>query len=271
MKISLRISLILSVISSVTIVILTILMHFRYHITRTDLINDRIGVTGSSISAIIDKNLSAGISISSQNNIDSYINKYKNIEEIIKDIYVVENKNWHLVPVYKTNSNNLSEMALTQATNKIKATKALQWSFHYLDAKENINFVGFTIKNPSGAIVGAVLIGYDALLLKKQEKKEIDNLYKRMVMAIISAIIVSFLIGYKTTQKLSRMINSLNLAFEQLKKNKTDFDLSQISDPIMKSDFRKFLTFSCQIQNNLNKIDKLTDLANKDSHEYDKI
>jgi len=271
MKISLRISLILSIISAATIIILTILIHFRYHITRTNLINDRISVTGASINAVMDTNLRIGIPINSQSNIETYIKKYKEMEGIIKDIYVLENKNWNLIPIFKTGSTKLPNAVLAQSSDKMKASKLSEWSFNYTDSNENTNYVGFSIKGITGRVVGAIMIGYDASLLKAQEEKEVGNLYKRMIVAIFVSIFISFLIGYKTTEKLSRIINTLDLALDHLKQNKTHFDLSQISDPTLKGDFRKFLTFSCQVQNDLNKIEKLINLAEEDGHEKDTI
>ncbi len=261
MKTSFRMSFILSSISIVTLVILTVLMHFKYHITRSNLINDRIGVTMSSIASAIDNNLRMGIGIESQTNIQSYIDYGRKTEKIIDQIYVLKNNNWDLSTIFKTTKQELRPVVIERSIRTIKSAKAITWSF-----SEWENYVGLTLKDPTGAIRGAILISYKPEILAAQEKSEIENLYKRMAVAILVTMILSAIIGYKMTAPLIKTVASIQKNIDKLKIDDTHFDLSEISDPMLRGNFRTVVTSSTKMKQDLAKIEKLLNSTEKDTN-----
>jgi sensor histidine kinase regulating citrate/malate metabolism len=268
MKISVRISLIVSVISIITIVILTVLMHFRYNLTRTNLINDRIAVTANSIISTVDTNLKKGLSIESQSDLQNYIKKKKESEKIIDNIYILKYARSTLTTVFKSNQNEPPSTALIKSYQKMNSTKSTNWNFSEIANGTKMNYVGFTLKGATGLDVGVVLIDYDSLTLDKQEKDEIYNLYERMLFAILISIILSVLTGYATTKRLEKTISTLDTSLERMKNNEKHFDLSGISEPTLKGEFRKAITYSSKVTNSLNKIDELLISAKEeDAHE----
>lgn len=267
MKISLRISLIMSGISVATICLLTILMHFRYNITRANLINDRIGVTSASIDAVVDNNLKTGIPIASQSDIYPYILKKKESEKIIADIHILKSVKDGLEPAFQTGESDLPSSIRIKAAQKMKISKSRNWSFNEMNLNTKMNYVGLTLKGPTGIEVGAIIVNYDGLLLEEQGKYEIYNLYKRMCIAMLFTVLISFLIGYKTIKKLDKTIESVEMGLDRLSKNEKTFDLSEIADPTLKGNFRKALTNASKVTSDLTKIEELLISAEKeDTH-----
>jgi hypothetical protein len=259
MKPSLRISLIVAAISALTIIMLTILMHFKYHITRTNLMNERIGVTISSIHSVIDNNLRMGIDIEAQSDIEHFIKKVKNNENIIDDIYVLKNLNWNLSTIFKTSSVDIDKVLVEHVIKKLKSTKENSWSI--LDKN---NSVGFTLKDPAGLIRGVILVNYNGELIKNREQFEISNLYKRMCIALFIAIFFSFFIGFKATYNLVNTVETIQNGIDRMNTGSTDFDLSNIHDPLLRGTFRRAVSLSSKMVQDLKKIDDLIESAEKE-------
>jgi hypothetical protein len=263
MRASFKISLILAAVSVIAVTILTVLMHFRYHITQSNLINDRIGVTAASIQNIIDNSLKTGISIEAQNDLPDYIKRAKNNEEIIENIYVLKNLNWQLETVFKT-ENDFPLPAIKTASQKIKSSKTDNWSFSKTYDGIKTNYVGLTIRGPTGVELGAIVLTYKATVVEEQERGEIRELYRRMLFAISICIIFGFLIGVRTTKHLEKAVDTITSVIDKLQKEETNFDLSEIKDPFLKGNFRKAIMFSSDLSKDLNKIEKLIISAEKE-------
>ena len=259
MKPSLRISIILAAISALTIIMLTVLMHFKYHITRTNLMNDRIGVTISSIYSVIDNNLRMGVNIEAQDDLKHFIKQSKLKEDIIDQIYILKNVNWNLSTAFSTTKDNIDQGLTDQVIKKLKSAKGNSWSI----SGEN-NSVGFTLKDPAGLIRGVILVNYNGDLIKNREKVEIDNLYKRMSIAIIITVLFSFFIGYKATGHLVHTVETIQYSLDMLNTESTNFDLSGINDPSLRGKFRRTVTLSSKMMSDLKKIDELIESAKKE-------
>jgi hypothetical protein len=259
MKPSLRISIILAAISALTIIMLTVLMHFKYHITRTNLMNDRIGVTISTIYSVIDNNLRMGVNIEAQDDLRGFINQSKAKEDIIDEIYILKNSNWNLSTAFSTSKDSLEKSLTEQVIKRLKSAKGNSWSI----TGEN-NSVGFTLKDPAGLIRGVILVNYNADLIKSREKVEIENLYKRMSIAILITLLFSFFIGYKATGTLVQTVETIQKSLDKLNAESTNFDLSGINDPSLRGKFRISATLSSKMMSDLRKIDELIESAEKE-------
>lgn len=259
MKPSLRISIILASIAALTIIMLTVLMHFKYHITRTNLMNDRIGVTISSISSVIDNNLRMGVNIEAQDDIENYIKGSKAKEDIIDQIYILTNTNWELSAAFSTGKGDIDPSLQDQVVKKIKSEKGTDWSI-----SGEYNSVGHTLKDPAGLIRGVILVNYDGNLVKSRGRVEIENLYKRMCFAIAITIFFSFLIGYKATGTLVRTVETIQNSIDKLNADSANFDLSGINDPLLRGRFRSTVSLSSKMLHDLKKIDELIESAEKE-------
>lgn len=259
MKPSLRISIILAAISALTIIMLTVLMHFKYHITRTNLMNDRIGVTISSIYSVIDNNLRMGVNIEAQDDIKNYIKDSKSKEDIIDQIYILTNINWNLSTAFSTAKKDIDLSLKDQVIKKLKSAKSNSWSI-----AGEYNSVGFTLKDPAGLIRGVILVNYNGDLIKSREKVEIENLYTRMGFAILITVLFSFLIGYKATGTLVRTVETIQNSINKLNTDATNFDLSGINDPLLRGRFRSTVSLSSKMLHDLKKIDELIESAEKE-------
>jgi hypothetical protein len=239
-------------------------MHFRYHITRTNLINDRLNVTSASIESTIDNSLRTGIAIDSQANIEKYIKDAKGKESIIDNIYVLSNKNWTLIPAFKTAERDLPASIIRTASQRMKSAKGISWSFADEENNEKKNFFGLTVKGPTGAEVGVIIVSCKQSVVGDQEKQEIYALYKRMAFAILICILISILAGYHSTYRITLAINTINQSITHIRNKNLLFDLSNIDDPLLRGNYRKVLKHLTTILTNLDFIEGLLKSAEKE-------
>lgn len=263
MKLSFRISVILSLISVSTIGIISILMHFRYHMNCTTLFNDRLNITSRSIIKYIDTNLRSGLPINSQYNLENYIKMKHSIHKDIEGIYILEIKNFHPRVLFKTTSKQLSKDAQDLIIRKIKSSKTSNWSEDLMENNQDWGYNGLTIKNTK-EILGAVVVLYDNMALLKKQKTEIHMIYKRMIIAMLISVFFSMCIGYYGTRPLIKMINDAEDGIKNFLTLPSHHFFAYIYDPELKRDMDYVIRSMKQIDEQLAKMEYVLDKAEYD-------
>ncbi len=261
MKLNVRITLILAIISMMTICLLTSLMHFRYHVTRLNLVNEYLNVTIDGLTRTIDNSLKLGIKLENLKNVNELIQRAKKQEKIIERIDVLTIDNNKLTTLFKTNSNKIEDNILFKAMQKIKGTKGINWNFTF---ENGMSYVGLTLRNPAGLDHSAIVVTYKTSHITMQEHDEIVSLYKRMSIALIFSILMSCLISFRRTKTLTTMVNVLHDSLNGLEKGQVEFDLSGVHDPIVRGNFRFMLTAMLKARLKLIGIETLLTAAEKE-------
>ena len=265
-----KISFILAMISIITILVLTVLIHFRYHITQIDMINNRLQVTSNTIANVVDNKIKSGMALAEQNDLTDYIKKISLREKIIRDINIVSIDNHKIKNLYKTGERKLKNFVLEKVFQKIQSSKTNDWSFTETSLKKKTNYFGVTIKTTTGNVAGAIVISYNGGLLEEQEQQEIKALYIRFGIASLIIILLSLIIGRQTTRTLEESLLCILNGLQKLKLKENNFDLTDIDDPSFKHDLRLVLKNTSHIQLQLKKIDDLLVSAMKEENHEEK-
>lgn len=255
MKLGTRISILLCFVSFLTILLLTVLMGFRYHLTRQTLVNERLGVIMSNISANMESSIRMGLDIRNIKNIGEVLAQSKNIDNIIKNIYVFNIENDSLVQIHSTTPEIYDQIGLKELKMRINGAKNTSWN---TTTKEKLNIVGLTIRDSANLDRAAIAIVYDPEIVRKNEMKEIKLLYMRMIVGSIIAGILAFLVGYSSTKELAINIHHLDKIVKDWHENpQAATDLSGITDPTLKMLLRESSNNIQDINKQSSKIDSL--------------
>jgi hypothetical protein len=231
MKLGVRISVLLCIVSLLTIVILTVLMSFRYHITRQNLVNERLGVIMSNISSNIESTVRMGLDIRTMNNIRDLLLQSRTIDGVIEDIRIFTIEGNTLTQIHGTQENSYSEDTLLKIIRRIRGSKSVNW-----DLKESgKSIVGFTIRDNARLDRVAIVMSYDPKVVWHNEMAEIKALYLRMFIGALVAGVLAFWVGFKSTRELSNNIAQIEKVIEKWQSpSLSSLDLSGVTDPALK-------------------------------------
>lgn len=254
MNFSFRISSVLLIVASCTMLLLTVLMHFKYHMTRSNLVIDRLNVAAAGIGQPIDNAIKLGIEMDDIKNINESINNTKRFDSTIKNIIVFKTTNDKIYPIASVENQVFSEEQNEQIRKKIRASKKGYWSG---ELNENIGFSGLTIKNVAEQEKGGVLICYDLHKIHMKEIAEIKNLYQRLLFALAVVIIINFIVAFKNTSNLNKMIEMTEVSILYILKNiGKKIDLGKIDEPVIKSQMRAMASKVTLVGQYINKLDQ---------------
>jgi hypothetical protein len=238
-------------------------MHLRYHMTRQGLINDRINVTMNNVSNNMESSIKSGIDIKNLGNITDLIKHAKESDHIIKDIYVLSIESDLLKSTFSTSAQTMGKKILTDLFRKMKGSKSVSWS---MDLDKDNTIVGLSVRDNAGLDRAVIIVIYSKELIRKKEAAEVNALYLRMAIGAILATLVGFLIGYLTTKELSENVDCINKEFAKIEDGKFEnIDLSEITDPTLKSHLRGMINAVCNALNKIQKIKNITSTFKKDS------
>lgn len=221
----------------ISLVLQTVLMHFRYHITRADLVHARFNVIANDLKSSIDKSLKLGINLAQLKNTQQLIERAKKQEPTIDTITVFLLNGGNINEVFKTNKIKSPPELYKKIIASMESTKKDYWAFEFGADSE---YIGITLKDAIGLPIGGVYMTYSLSIVNDAEKHEIGNLYLRLVIMLVIAIIVSNIVGRKIIKPLSTCFDAMNQNIEGLLINKErEVDLSQISQAELRKDFLK--------------------------------
>lgn len=231
MKLNVRLAVTISLVSAVNILILTLLMHLKFHMTNMGLLQDSITVATYSFVKNIKDSTESGIPLESISYIPKKIDNIKHRNSIIKNVYVFSIVDNNLVDIFLENKEALPENIKQELMKSINSSKSTTWGFDGDDYK--FSFVGNTIRDNVGNDRAAVVLTYAKNTTDNSETKEIHNLYKRMGAALILCILVSFIMGYYYTHPIEKQISHILEIFKKIK-NKEQYSTAEISDKNIK-------------------------------------
>lgn len=253
MKLRWRVSFLLVVISALTIGLLTSLMHFRYHIARINMINDRLSVTLSSITHKIHNSLKLGIELERLKNLQGLIQSTKAIDPIIEDIIILSFSKGEVQEAFKADSYKLSEELKKKLGHDLHKTKNAIWG---AEIDKNYGYVAKGLHDMAGISRIGILIVYKADTFNTLEKAETRLLYKRMLVCILIIIVLCIFIGYGNTREIEQTVQSFLRSLERFQAGEDKkIDLSGITDPVLRSHFRNMLTSLLKIRTKLGKVE----------------
>lgn len=262
MKINIRILIILSTISVLTICLLTSLMHFRYHLTRTNLVNERLNVSIDGLNRTLTNNIKLGIALQSLQNVEGIIKHIKEQDKIIERIEIFKIEEGKLNTLFQTDKETIQDNINTLAMQKIKGSKGINWFF---SSENGLTYVGLTLRDPTGLDRNAIMLSYKTSFVKAQEHEEVMSLYKRMLFGILASIIASFFIARRSTKNIAQMLDVITTSFDKLERNEKKFDLSGIQDPIVRGNLRAMITSVLSARQSLKGIETLLISADKNT------
>lgn len=269
MKLSTKISLLFGLVSFSTIMLLTVLMHLRYHMTRQNLINDRINVTMNNIANSMESNIKSGVDIQSLGNINNLIKYSKGSDPIIDDIYVFAVTGDLLKPTFSTSKTEVAKKTLVDFFRKIKGSKTVNWSMD-IDSKQTA--VGLSVRDNAGLDRALITVSYSKEFIRKKEAAEVNALYLRMLVAGFFAGMAGFIIGFLTTRELSSNLECINNQLTKIESGKLDsIDLSEITDPVLKSHLRSMINKVSGALKKIYKVKAIVASIKKDSTKEGKI
>jgi len=232
-----KVSLLIFTILLLSLLLQTVLMHFRYHITRADLVHARFNVIANDLKGSIDKSLKLGINLAQLKNTQQLIERAKKQEPMIDSITVFLLDEGSINEVFKTNKIASPPELHKKIVASMESTKKYYWSFEHGNDSE---YIGITIKDAIGISIGGIYMEYSSSIVNNEEKHEIGNLYLRLAIMLIVALIVSIIVGNKIIKPLSTCFDAMNQNIKNLLNNKdSEVDLSQISQAELRKDFLK--------------------------------
>ena len=253
MNFSLRISSVLLVVATCTMVLLTVLMHFKYHMTRSNLVVDRLYVALSGMVQPIENAIKLGVDMDNIKNLSKSIKNTKKFDPTIKNIIVFKTKNDEFEPIAYDENHALSDIEKQLLQKKIRASKTNYWNG---TINEDFGFAGVSIKNVIGQDKGGILFYYDVHKIHMKEISEIQSLYKRLMIALIFIIVINFIAVFKNTASLNNVIITAEQSiFDILNNVGKKIDLGKIEEPVIKTQMRAMANKITSVGRYINKIE----------------
>lgn len=255
MNFSFRISSVLLVVASCTMILLTVLMHFKYHMTRSNLVIDRLNVAAAGIAQPIDNAIKLGIEMDDIKNISDNIKNARKFDSTIKNIIVFKTKNEKNYQVTAIENQKISDDQNEQIRKRIRTSKTGYWSGAL---NEDIGFSGLSIRNAADQEKGGVLIFYDLHKIHMKQISEIKNLYQRLLLALVLVVGINFIAVLKNTASLNKMIKITEDSILYILNNiGKKIDLGKIDEPVIKSQMRNMASKVTVVGQYINKLDQL--------------
>jgi len=257
-KMNNKVSVLIFVILVLSLFLQTVLMHFRYHITRSDLVNARFNVIANDLKGSIEKSLKLGINLAHLKNTQRLIEQAKKQEPMINSITVFVLDQNNVNDVFKTSTVKSPTDLQKKIISSLQSSKKDYWTFDYGTDSE---YIGITLKDAIGLPIGGIYMDYSSSIVNNEEKIEISNLYLRLTIMILIAFFLSFIMGNKLIKPLSTCLDAMNKNVQNLLSDKNhEVDLSQISQAELRKDF---LNMYSSIKQSLESLDYLQKWINE--------
>lgn len=265
MKLSSKIYIFIFSTITLTLSLLTLLMHFKYHVTRADLVNTRLSIVTNDMKWSIEKSFKIGIDISKLHNIQNIIETNLKQNKEIEAIRVFKYDNSNIDIVHATSPQNEETYIKQYIRESIFSSRYDYWSFEY----DNMIYVGVSFKDAIGSVIGGVYITYSSDIIERAERAEIYWLYLRLLIAIIIIAIISYFISYKTIQPLDNNLLEMNTVLVDYLDNLTvrkNHDVSSITHPELRKLMLQTLASSKKTLNAFENLNKLINEVEKTNH-----
>lgn len=231
MKINIRLAFTISGISVVNILILTALMHLKFHVTNMNLIKDSIAVATFTFVKSIQDATEMGIPLESMSSSEEAIKSIKIKNKIIKDIQVFSVVNNSLVDRFVNDKKPFSEDMKKELIKTVNSNKTPTWRY---DDKGGLSYVGNTVRDNVGNDRAVVIVTYNRQFILDEEAEEISNLYKRMGCAALMCLLFSYIIGAYYTNPIERLISNIKSVLKNIL-NGQPCSLEKVTDYNIKS------------------------------------
>jgi hypothetical protein len=215
---------------ALTLLLLTVLMHFKYKTTLLEIVNERYNIVLNDTKWAIERGMSLGVELSELKNIQQIIEERTKSDESVTGMTVFSLSHNKMNPIFSTDEKLLN----VKDDIKVKVREALYGSkkeFWYVKLNNQESYVGVTFKDALGIPTGGLYIIYSPQYIEQKQQKEIVLLYLRLLGILIIVLIVSYLISSRTTRDLDSSVREINNYLDQYSKKPHEIDVSQISIP----------------------------------------
>ncbi|MHA1558410.1 MAG: hypothetical protein ACTSXG_01185 [Alphaproteobacteria bacterium] len=252
MKINLKISLVIAAILSLSVTILTLLIHFKYQAMNTNLIASRINVIIGEIKVAVGDNINPNIDFFRLYNIKKIAEAKKKEHPVLENIAVFSIKRDKIIYICNTNAGAISSDIEENVILHTNQTRRNSWNFKV----GNEQFVGIFLKNIIGQVIGGIYVSYIPAAASKIVGEEIKDLYVRLIFTIFISVILSFIVGYLIMRPLNTSINTMSENIKLLLSyhNTSYFDMHKIDDGELR---RNFIDMHENSQKTLIKFDQI--------------
>lgn len=206
MKLSSKIYFFVFATITLTLSLLTVLMHFKYHATRAELVNTRFSILANDMKWVIERGLRLGINLEEFKNINNIIQTGLKQDKDILSVSVFKYENNKIERIYETKKGIPTPYIDRRIIESIFSTKHEYWSFDV----GNTGYIGVSFKDAVGSMLGGLYMTYSIDLINSEEKKEIYLLYLRLLAAIMLIVFISYFITYKTITPLDKNLQKMN-------------------------------------------------------------
>jgi hypothetical protein len=208
---------------SLTLLLLTVLMHFKYKMTRLDLINARYSILLNDMKWAIERGMSLGVDLSELKNVQHIIDDGLQKDKTIKDIVVFNFKNNKNNNIFATHPDEL-QISSDISKRIIEALYSTKKEFWSIEINEQRSFVGINFTDALGIITGGIYLVYSPEIIKKNSQEEIKNLYLRMLAFLSVIFLVSYIISYKTIKHIESSLTKISTYLDVFIKSPKEAD-----------------------------------------------
>ena len=243
MKLSTKIYAFIFTTITLTLSLLTVLLHFKYHMTRYDLFDARLGILANDMKSVIERGFTLGLDLSKLHNVNKIIETGLKHDKDINRIVVFKYERNLLSTLYQTSVELETPLLNKTIIENMNSGATDYWDFKIGDTA----FVGVTFKDTIGNIVGGLYLSYSTSLIEKAEKAEVYSLYLRLLLSVLFISLISYYISHKTINPLDKTLLEMNNVIAEYLKNpnnRKNFDLSIITEPELRKIFSQTLSSS---------------------------
>lgn len=192
---------------ALSLTLLTVLMHFKYHVTSSDLVNAKFNVMANDLKWSIERSLRLGISLADLTNTQNLIQQTKKEDPMLDAVSVFALDNEDIKLLFKTEPNETLSKELSDKV-RIALTSSRREYWTVSDGADT-QYVGTTFRNPLGISVGGIYIRYSQSVVNKNQQREIYRLYIRLGGLIFFIGCFSFFIGWGIMKPLNASLSSM--------------------------------------------------------------
>lgn len=235
----------------------TLLMHFKYYSTRSDLFNKRFSIVLKDLSGTIDRSRKLGINIEEIQNLNQIISKINSNYKEIEDIYIFTMQKDRVRIILSTAKKDLDVNTQNYIYSTAQRTNQEIWNFNMED---NVRFLGMNFKNPAGIIeAGVVLKLASSFESQGLDENETLNLYKRLLIGLLICAPLLFLITITSFYTFNKSLWTIQKNLDELSHDSAHFQpkLEDIENPDIRNIVAQTLEILKKTTQNLLKIESL--------------
>ncbi len=203
---------------TLTLLLLTVLMHFKYKTTRLDLVNARYSILLNDMKWAIERGMSLGVDLSELKNVQQIIDDGLHKDKTIQNIVVFTLKNNKNNNIFATKKEELT-ISSELSQKIIEILYSTKKNFWIVEINNQKSYVGISFTDALGMITGGIYLIYSPEQIKKDSQEEINNMYMRLMAFLLIILFLSYIISYKTIKYIDSSLVKIGTYTDEFIKN----------------------------------------------------